>query len=126
MNQETGAVANMTDLHALPLTQIWTGVEGRVVEGDHVTFAVIELAAGTHVPDHHHPNDQIGVLLRGWVRFTIGDETREFGPGGTWRVPGDVPHRVEVGPEGAVVVEAFGPIRADWHALPRLAPRPPA
>ena len=114
------------DLASLPLTQIWTGVEGRVVEGDHVTFAIIELAPGTRVPDHRHPNDQIGVLLQGSVRFTIGDETRALGPGATWRVPGDAPHRVEVGPEGAVVVEAFGPIRADWHAFARLAPRPPA
>jgi len=118
-------LGNIADLASLPLTQIWTGVAGRVVEGEHVTFVVIELAAGTAVPDHHHPNDQIGVLLSGRVRFTIGAETRDIVPGGTWRVPGNVPHHVEVGPEGAVVVEAFGPIREDWHALPRLAPRPP-
>jgi quercetin dioxygenase-like cupin family protein len=118
-------VSHFAPLSALPLTQIWTGVEGRVLEGAHVTFAVIDLAPGTQVPDHRHPNDQIGVLLQGRVRFTIGDETAELEPGGTWRVPGNVNHRVDVGPDGAVVVEAFGPIREDWHAFAIEAPRPP-
>ena len=118
-------MGNITDLESLPLTQIWTGVNGRVVEGAHLTFAVIELDPGTHVPDHHHPHDQIGVLVRGSVRFTIGDETREVVAGGTWRVPGDVAHHVEAGPDGAVVVEAFGPVREDWRGFPRVAPRTP-
>jgi len=32
-----------------------------------------------------------------------------------------VPHEVRVGPDGAVLVEAFAPRRDDWDALERRA-----
>ena len=115
----------LLDLVSLPVTQVWTGVEARLVEGEGVTLAVIELAPNTIVPSHRHPNEQVGVLARGWMRFTIGDETREFGPGGSWTIPGDVPHGVQVGPQGAVAIEAFAPRRADWDAFRRTEPREP-
>jgi hypothetical protein len=35
-----------------------------------------------------------------------------------------VPHHVDVGPDGAVVAEAYAPGRADWAALPLLDPAP--
>jgi hypothetical protein len=40
------------------------------------------------------------------------------GPGGTWRILGDVPHEVTVGPDGAVVIDVFSPPREDWRAFP--------
>jgi len=49
--------------------------------------------------------------------------TRTFGPGGTWRIPSNVPHEVRVGPEGAIAIDVFSPIRDDWD-FPMLAPRP--
>jgi hypothetical protein len=42
-----------------------------------------------------------------------------------WRIPSDTPHDVRVGPEGAVVVEAFAPARADWDGLERRAASTP-
>ena len=36
-----------------------------------------------------HENEQLGMVITGSVTFTIGDETRELGPGGTWRIPSD-------------------------------------
>jgi unsaturated pyranuronate lyase len=77
------------------------------------------------VPEHQHANEQLGLVLRGSVRFRVGDEERELGPGGTWRIPPDVPHEVVAGPEGAEVIDAFAPARADWASLDRGAPSPP-
>ena len=70
------------------------------------------------VPEHRHPNEQCGLVIEGEVTFRIGDEERVMGPGGTWRIPGDVPHAVAVGPDGAVVIDVFAPPRQDWEALP--------
>jgi quercetin dioxygenase-like cupin family protein len=113
------------DLDALGAQRIWEGVTGRVVEGERVTLAVIELDPGSVVPEHRHENEQVGVLVAGLLEFRIGDETRRVDPGGTWSIPANVPHEVQAGPEGAVAVEAFGPARADWAALERLEGRPP-
>jgi quercetin dioxygenase-like cupin family protein len=77
------------------------------------------------VPEHSHENEQLGLVLRGSVRFRVGDETRELGPGDTWTIPSNVPHEVEVGPDGAEVIDVFAPVRADWGAYEPEEPRPP-
>jgi quercetin dioxygenase-like cupin family protein len=84
----------------------------------------VELEPNSVVPEHSHANEQVGILLRGAVHFRVGAETRDLGPGGTWRIPGDVPHAVAAGPEGADLVEVFSPPRDDWRDLERLEPRP--
>ena len=105
--------------------RIWDGVTGWTVDADRVTLGLIELDPGSVVPEHAHENEQVGILLRGSLRFRVGDEERELGPGGTWRIPSSVPHQVHVGPDGASLVEVFAPGRADWGALERLRDRRP-
>lgn len=104
---------------------IWDGVIARHVDGATVSIAVVELDPGVHVPEHRHVHEQLGIVLRGSVRFRIGDEERELGPGGTWRIPSDVPHEVVAGPEGAEVLDAFAPARDDWGGLERREPSRP-
>ena len=87
-------------------------------------FALIDLEPNTHVPEHHHVNEQTGILLRGSMSFTIGDETKQIEPGEMWVIPADVPHSVISGPEGATLAELFAPPRADWAGLERLPATP--
>ena len=75
--------------------------------------------------EHYHPNEQLGIVVRGTVSFRVADETRELGPGGTWRIPSNVPHEVHAGAEGAVVLDVFAPRRDDWRELERGAAKPP-
>lgn len=104
---------------------IWPGVIGRSVVSENATFSYLELDADTHVPEHAHVNEQVGVLLRGSVRFRIGDEVADLAPGGTWCIRADVPHEVWAGPQGAALVELFAPRRDDWGDREQLAPSPP-
>jgi quercetin dioxygenase-like cupin family protein len=110
-------------INRLDHLRIWDGVTAQAVEGDRATMAVIELEPETTVPEHRHDNEQLGVLIRGSMRFRVGDETRDLAPGDTWRILSNVPHEVAAGPEGAVAVECFTPARGDWAALERLADR---
>jgi quercetin dioxygenase-like cupin family protein len=112
-------------LPAYAPVRIWDGVVARVVEGERVSFAVVELEPDSLVPEHSHDNEQVGVLLAGSLAFRIGDETCEVGPGGTWSIPAEVPHQVQAGPDGAVAAEVFAPRRADWETAERLDPCPP-
>jgi quercetin dioxygenase-like cupin family protein len=112
------------DVGSLPPQQLWEGVLGRTVHGERVSFTVIELAPNAVVPEHSHANEQVGVLLEGSAVFRVGAERRELGPGGTWRIPGETPHEVAAGTEGAVVVEVFAPVREDWRAIAEQEPRP--
>jgi quercetin dioxygenase-like cupin family protein len=104
--------------------RIWDGVTAQAVEGERTTLAVVDLEPESSVPEHSHENEQLGVLIRGSMRFRVGEETREVGPGDTWRILGHVPHEVTAGPDGALAIECFTPARDDWAGLERLDDRP--
>jgi unsaturated pyranuronate lyase len=118
-------MSNLEHLQSLPPKGIWEGVAARVAEAERISMAVVELEPGGAVPSHQHHHEQLGLLLEGQLSFTVGDEIMELGPGGTWRIPGDVPHEVKDGPDGAVAVDVFTPARADWSELEPEAARPP-
>ena len=112
------------DLEAIPPQVLASGYVARVVHGEQLTLAVVEIEPHAALPEHHHLNEQFGIVLEGSVIFRVGDETRTLVPGGIWRIPADVPHAVTGGPDGAVVVDFFAPPR-DWGTLERLEPTPP-
>lgn len=119
-------MSQFVDIGTQPVIDVWgTTVRARRIDGERMTFAVVELAADSTVPEHRHEAEQIGMVITGNVTFTVGDETRELAPGGTWRIPSNVPHHVDVGSAGAVVVDVFSPTRADWDGLPMRTPRNP-
>jgi quercetin dioxygenase-like cupin family protein len=111
-------------LDELEILRVWEGVHGRAVAGAEATLAWIELDPNTVVPEHHHVNEQTGILVRGSLTFTVGAETKELQPGAMWVIPADVPHSVTAGPEGAALAELFAPPRADWGGLERLPAAP--
>jgi quercetin dioxygenase-like cupin family protein len=105
--------------------RIWDGVVGRARHGSELTLAVVELDAGTVIPEHSHVNEQIGLLIEGTVTFRIGDEERAVDPGASWCIPAHAAHEIRVGADGAVIVEAFAPPRDDWRGLEQIdAPAP--
>jgi quercetin dioxygenase-like cupin family protein len=99
------------------------GVRARPVHGEHMTLAVVEIDPGAGMPEHHHVNEQVGVVIRGEFTFTVGGEARLRRTGDMWVIPSGVPHRVDAaGPEGCTVVETFSPPRADWADVTRERP----
>ena len=118
-------MAGFDDLKGLPVIQVWDTVVARAVHGDRQSLAVVELDPNAVVPEHRHENEQLGLVISGSLTFRIADETRELGPGETWTIPSNVAHEVTAGPEGAVVIDVFAPVRADWEELEKSEPRRP-
>jgi quercetin dioxygenase-like cupin family protein len=118
-------VSAFQDLGGMGPQDIWNGVSVRAVHGDRITLGVVELEPSAVVPEHRHENEQLGMVLSGSLTFRVGDESRELGPGGTWRILANVPHEVAAGPDGAVVIDVFAPTRDDWSAFEPQAPRAP-
>jgi quercetin dioxygenase-like cupin family protein len=117
---------DLVDIGTVPALDVWgETVQARVVAGERASLALVELTPGAIVPEHHHEHEQLGIVIEGRVKFTIDGRSRELGPGGTWRIPSNAPHDVVAGPDGAVVIDIFSPVRADWDALPRSKERPP-
>lgn len=112
--------SSLADLADIAPIQVFEGIRARRVEGDRITLAIVELDPGAVVPEHRHAHEQNGMVITGQMTFRVGDEERVLGPGGTWRILGDVAHGATAGPTGAVVIDVFSPIRADWESLPVL------
>jgi quercetin dioxygenase-like cupin family protein len=123
-------VSNLIDITDAPLLEVWgEAVRARRVQGERITLAVVELGPNAAVPEHHHAAEQMGIVITGAIDFNVDGESRVLGPGGTWRILSDRPHRVTAGPDGAVVIDVFTPVRADWDTLAVVdgaAPRWPA
>jgi quercetin dioxygenase-like cupin family protein len=99
------------------------GVHARPAHGEHITLAVVEIDPGVGMPEHHHPSEQVGVVIRGEFTFTIGGETALRRPGDMWVIPAGVPHTVDAaGSDGCTVLESFSPPRADWADIAREHP----
>jgi len=108
-------MSNLIDITDAPLLALWgETVRGRRIQGERLTLAVVELAPNAVVPEHRHEHEQLGMVIKGEVDFTLDGETRHLGPGGTWRILSNRPHNVNAGPDGAVVLDIFNPTRDDW------------
>jgi quercetin dioxygenase-like cupin family protein len=98
-------------------TDVRPGVTRQVFSGDGATLAFTTLAPG-HAPNPHaHPYEQIVYMLAGRVRFTVGDEVAEVGPGELLVIPAGVEHWAEtIGDEPAVDLSVFTPRRDEYAA----------
>jgi quercetin dioxygenase-like cupin family protein len=114
-------MSNLIDLADAPLLEVWgDAVRAWRIQGERITFAVVELAPNAVVPEHRHEAEQLGMVITGEMHFTLDGETRVLGPGGTWRILSNRPHNVTAGPDGAVVIDVFTPVRGDWDTLPSV------
>jgi quercetin dioxygenase-like cupin family protein len=118
-------VSAFDDLAAIPPLELAVGYHARAVHGERLTLAVVEVEPGAELPEHHHANEQFGLVLRGALILRIAGEERTVAPGGLWRIPSGTPHSATGGPEGAVVVDVFSPAREDWSSILTGTPRRP-
>ena len=103
-------------LDDVELEQVGEGMSRRLVWGSQMMMARISLGAGTSVPKHQHPNEQISFLLASEMDFRFGEDGEEqhhIGAGEILVIPGDMPHSAEVLAD-AEVIELFAPPRQDW------------
>jgi len=65
---------------------------GPTVTGKELEIGYYTEPKGTGAKPHHHPSEQMMLVLSGRLRMRVGDEVRELGPGELALIPGDVVH----------------------------------
>ncbi|HZT30749.1 MAG TPA: cupin domain-containing protein [Bryobacteraceae bacterium] len=85
----------------------------RVIHGEKITVARLELRKDAVVPLHSHVSEQMTMLERGALRFVINGEERILHAGEVLDIPPNAPHMV-VALEDSVAVDLFTPAREDW------------
>ena len=98
------------------------GVTGRPLFGEGAMLNLIEFEPGAEVPLHRHPHEQLGIVLRGMHTLIVDGDAHELGPLEGYVLPGGIEHSAYCGPDGALVLDVFQPVREDylerWQALP--------
>jgi quercetin dioxygenase-like cupin family protein len=90
------------------------GINTRIVCGEHVMLSVVRLDPGAKSSLHHHPEEQWGVLLEGSCVRVQGDLEVEMNKGDFWHTPGNMPHGIKAGPNGALILDVFAPPRPEY------------
>jgi quercetin dioxygenase-like cupin family protein len=91
------------------------GVSGRPLFGEGAMLNLIEFEPGATVPLHSHEHEQLGIILRGMQALVVGGVPHELGPLEGYVLPGGVEHSAYCGPEGALVLDVFRPVREDYR-----------
>ncbi|MFO7753599.1 MAG: cupin domain-containing protein [Desulfobacteraceae bacterium] len=95
-------------------TRVSDGIERKtLVYGENTLLTEFVLKKGHVLPEHSHPHEQTGYLVKGALKLTIGGETFDVKPGDGWCIPGGTEHWAEV-LEDSVAVEVFSPVREDF------------
>jgi quercetin dioxygenase-like cupin family protein len=90
------------------------GIEIKTLcHGASTLMSEFRLEGGASLPEHAHPNEQTGYLVRGRMRLFIGGESRELESGDSWCVPANARHRAEI-VEDSIAIEVFSPPREDY------------
>jgi quercetin dioxygenase-like cupin family protein len=107
---------SLSDVRSFTLAE---GVTAQAVFGEGAMLNLVELAPGARVPRHSHPHEQLGVVLRGELTLETADGEHVLRPMDAYALPGDAEHGAEAGPEGALVLDVFQPIREDYRSAAR-------
>ncbi|HEY7327422.1 MAG TPA: cupin domain-containing protein [Gemmataceae bacterium] len=105
------------DVNKIQPIEISPGIRIRTPHLNQLMLSYLEMEEGTVVPFHHHPHEQGGILLKGKLELTIGDEARVVEPGSLFLIPANVPHKAVAVTGPVVVLDVFSPIREDYAAL---------
>lgn len=99
----------------IPWQPIDHAVSRRVLQsGDALMLVEFRFAAGGVGALHHHPDhEQVGLVTAGRFEVTVGDVTRELGPGDSYHAARNVSHGVRALTDGNLI-DAFTPIRLDF------------
>ena len=104
-------ISSVTPLEVLP------GCRMRTPYGDNMMLSYLEMDENAVVPLHSHPHEQGGMLLKGRMELTIGDEVRVCEQGSMFIIPPNTPHKAVAIDGPATVLDVFSPVREDYAEL---------
>jgi quercetin dioxygenase-like cupin family protein len=102
-------------LDAVRAFELAAGVSGQPLFGAQAMLNLIRFEPGSTVPLHSHPHEQLGIVLEGMQALVVEGVAHELGPFEAYVLPGGVEHSAYCGPDGALVLDVFTPVREDYR-----------
>ena len=99
----------------VPAFQLAERVTAKALFGEGAMLNLVELEPGAVVARHRHPHEQLGLVLRGSMTLKVDGADHLLHQMDGYTLPGDVEHGATAGPEGALVLDVFRPVREDYR-----------
>ena len=100
-----------------PTIEICHGITRRTVAHGNMMYQMLAtLAAGSQMPAHSHPQEQIVHILEGKMRLIVEGVPHELSAGDSYYLASNVPHGVET-LSATRVLDTFSPARTDYLAM---------
>ncbi|HXD34730.1 MAG TPA: cupin domain-containing protein [Pyrinomonadaceae bacterium] len=113
-NGHSNGFPKHTDWAKVPVEQLEEGIERQMVIGEKLMICRLRIAPHVVTPCHEHPHEQMTLVERGPVRFTIGKEERIANTGDVLHFPPGTWHGATMLDEEVVLVDIFSPVREDF------------
>ncbi|HSS20433.1 MAG TPA: cupin domain-containing protein [Pyrinomonadaceae bacterium] len=103
-----------TDWNTVPVEQLEPGIRRQMIVGQSLMICRLQFEPNVITPAHDHPHEQMTLVERGRVLFTIGDEQRIAQAGDVLHFPPGTWHGATMLDEEVILVDIFSPIREDF------------
>jgi quercetin dioxygenase-like cupin family protein len=114
----TSAMGTMSGGHwnwaEVPAERIGEGIERQMIWGERLMVCRLQFAPRVVTAVHSHPHEQVTLVERGQVRFTVDGVERVATAGDVLFFPPNLPHGATMLDEPAVLVDIFSPVREDF------------
>ena len=98
----------------IPAERVADGIERQIVYGDKLMVCRLRIAPHVVTPPHTHPHEQITMVERGRVRYTVAGVERIVSAGDVLHFPPHVEHGATMLDEDVVLIDIFSPPREDF------------
>lgn len=102
------------DVNSRKYKTLSEGVRARTFWGEKMLMALVDIDANAIISEHHHPHEQVGIVLHGELDFYIEEEHRLLHEGEVYIIPSNINHKVICGSEPAQVLDIFSPVREEY------------
>ena len=106
--------ALVTDWDKVPVEKVNDGIKRQMVIGQNVMVCRFTFDPFVVTDVHSHPHEQVTLVIKGKVRFTIDGQTVIAAPGDVLHFPPDNRHGATMLDEEVVLIDIFSPIREDF------------
>ena len=110
------AKALHTDWSSVPVEQLEEGIERQMIVGEKMMICRLRFAPHIVTPAHDHPHEQMTLVERGRVLFTVGGEERIAKAGDVLHFPPNSWHGATMLDEEVILIDIFSPVREDFIA----------
>ena len=102
------------DWSTIPVERIADGIERQMIWGERLMICRLSFKPHVVTAVHSHPHEQMTIVERGRVRFTIDGRDRIAEAGDVLHFPSHVAHGATMLGEEVVLIDIFSPIRDEF------------